>query len=106
VIIARVVASVVSTEKHPHYKGHKILVVQPLDAQGKAKGKSLVAVDGVQAGIGDRVLVVDEGGSARTVIGDESAVTIRTAICAIVDRVDFKRNNAPADAGANGGFGQ
>ena len=89
-IIARVVASVVSTEKHPHYKGQKILVVQPLDAQGKAKGKSLVAVDGVQAGIGDRVLVVDEGGSARTVIGDESAVTIRTAICAIVDRVDIE----------------
>jgi len=89
-MLARVVASVVSTEKHPHYKGHKILVVQPLDAQGKAKGKSLVAVDGVQAGIGDHVLVVDEGGSARTVIGDESAVTIRTAICAIVDRVDVE----------------
>ena len=89
-MLARVVASVVSTEKHPHYKGHKILVVQPLDAQGKAKGKSLVAVDGVQAGIGDHVLVVDEGGSARTVIGDEAAVTIRTAICAIVDRVDVE----------------
>ena len=89
-MLARVVASVVSTEKHPHYKGHKILVVQPLDAQGKAKGKSLVAVDGVQAGIGDHVLVVDEGGSARTVIGDEAAVTIRTAICAIVDRVDIE----------------
>jgi microcompartment protein CcmK/EutM len=90
VIIARVVASVVATEKHPHYKGHKILVVQPLDGQGKAKGRSLVAVDGVQAGIGDRVLVVDEGGSARVVIGDESAMTVRTAICAIVDRVDIE----------------
>ena len=89
-MLARVVASVVSTEKHAHYKGHKILVVQPLDAQGKAKGKSLVAVDGVQAGIGDRVLVVDEGGSARVVIGDESAMTVRTAICAIVDRVDLE----------------
>ena len=96
-IIARVVASVVSTEKHPHYKGQKILVVQPLDAQGNPKGKSLVAVDGVQAGIGDRVLVVDEGGSARTVIGDESAVTIRTAICAIVDRVDIE-TDGPARA--------
>ena len=46
-MLARVVASVVSTEKHPHYKGQKILVVQPFDAQGKAKGKSLVAVDRV-----------------------------------------------------------
>jgi microcompartment protein CcmK/EutM len=89
-MLGRVVANVVSTEKHPHYKGHKILVVQPIDAEGKPRGKSLLALDGVQAGIGDRVLVVDEGGSARTVIGDESAVTVRTAICAIVDRVDIE----------------
>jgi len=90
VTLARVVANVVSTEKHPHYRGHKILVVQPVDPQGKPKGKSLLAVDGVQAGIGDLVLVVDEGGSARSVIGEESAVTIRTAICGIVDRVDIE----------------
>jgi microcompartment protein CcmK/EutM len=88
-ILARVVANVVSTEKHPHYLGQKILVVQPLDAGGRPRGRSLLAVDGVQAGIGDRVLVVDEGGSARLVIADETAVTIRTAICGIVDRVDM-----------------
>ena len=88
-MLARVVANVVSTEKHPHYKGQKILVVQPVDPEGKPKGRSLLAVDGVQAGIGDLVLVVDEGGSARAVIGDESAVTVRTAICGIVDRVDI-----------------
>ena len=88
--LARVVANVVSTEKHPHYRGQKILVVQPVDPAGKAKGKSLLAVDGVQAGVGDLVLVVDEGGSARGVIKDESAVTIRTAICAIVDHVDIE----------------
>jgi microcompartment protein CcmK/EutM len=67
--LARVVANVVATEKHPHYKGLKILVVQ--------------------AGVGDLVLVVDEGGSARAVLGDESLVTIRTAICGIVDRIDI-----------------
>ena len=93
-MLARVVANVVSTEKHPHYKGHKILVVQPIDPEGKPKGRSLLAVDGVQAGIGDRVLVVDEGGSARAVIGDESAVTIRTAICAIVDSINAAENTA------------
>jgi microcompartment protein CcmK/EutM len=88
VTLARVVASVVSTEKHEHYRGQKIMVVQPVDPEGNPKGKSLVAVDGVQAGIGDLVLVVDEGGSARMTIGDADAVTIRTAICGIVDRVD------------------
>ena len=86
-ILARVTASVVSTEKHPHYKGWKILAVQPLDGELRPKGRSLLALDGVQAGVGD--LVVDEGGSARLVVGDEKAVTIRTAICGIVDRVDM-----------------
>jgi microcompartment protein CcmK/EutM len=88
VIIAKVVATVVSTEKHPHYRGHKILAVQPVDPEGRPKGRTLLAVDGVQAGIGDTVLVVDEGGSARAVIGEEGAVTIRTAVCAIIDHVD------------------
>ena len=87
-ILARVVGTVVSTEKHPHYRGHTILVVQPVDPRGAPKGRSLLAVDGVQAGIGDTVLVVDEGGSARAVIGEESALTIRTAVCGIVDHVD------------------
>ena len=87
-IIAKVVATVVSTEKHPHYRGHKILAVQPVDPEGRPKGRMFLAVDGVQAGIGDTVLVVDEGGSARAVIGEEAALTIRTAVCAIVDRVD------------------
>ena len=91
-IVGKVVASVVSTEKHPHYVGHKLLMVQPLDAYGKPKGKALLAVDGVQAGVGDRVLVVDEGGSARSVIGDEGALTIRTAICGIIDRIDIEED--------------
>jgi ethanolamine utilization protein EutN len=91
-MLGKVVANVVSTEKHPHYLGHKLLMVQPIDAQGAYKGKSILAVDGVQAGIGDIVIVVDEGGSARNVVEDEDAVTIRTAICGIVDRIDIEEN--------------
>ncbi len=86
--LARVTGTVVSTEKHPHYAGRKILVVQPVTPDGAPKGRSLLAVDAVQAGVGDLVLVVDEGGSARAAIRDEAAVTIRTAVCAIVDSVD------------------
>ncbi len=88
--LGRVVASVVSTEKHPHYVGKKILAVQPLDGEGRPRGACVLAVDGVQAGVGDLVLVVDEGGSARSAIGDEGALTVRTAICGIVDRVDIE----------------
>jgi microcompartment protein CcmK/EutM len=92
--LARVVASVVATEKHAHYRGRTILVVQPVGPDGAAKGRSFLAVDGVQAGVGDLVLVVDEGGSARAVIGDEAALTVRTAICGIVDRVDIEDREA------------
>ena len=88
--LARVIGNVVSTEKHPQYRGYKILVVQPIDPQGKPKGRSFLALDGVQAGIGDRVLVVDEGGSARSVLRDEGAVTVRTVACGIVDRIDVE----------------
>jgi microcompartment protein CcmK/EutM len=86
--LAVVTGNVVSTEKHPHYEGQKILIVQPIDAAGRPKGKPLLAVDGVQAGPGDRVIVVDEGGSARQAVGASEAMTIRTAICGIVDSVD------------------
>ena len=88
--LGRVVASVVATEKHPDYVGKKLLVVRPVGPGGAPKGKSMLAVDGAQAGIGDLVLVVDEGGSARWVIGDETALTVRTAVCGIVDRVDIE----------------
>ncbi len=89
-IIAMVLGNVVSTEKHPHYKGKKVLIVQPIGPDGQAKGKSFLAVDGVQAGVGDRVLVVDEGGSARLVVSDEAGTTIRAAVCGIVDHVDVE----------------
>jgi ethanolamine utilization protein EutN len=92
-IVGKVVANVVATVKHRHLVGRKLLMVQPLDADGTPKGKPLLAVDGVQAGIGDRVLVVDEGGSARSVLGDEEAMTIRTVICGIVDSVDVEVNS-------------
>jgi microcompartment protein CcmK/EutM len=87
--LARVSGVVVSTEKHAHYRGHKLLLVQPVGPDGTPKGKPLVAVDGAQAGIGDLVLVIDEGGSARQVVGDADAVTVRTAVCGIVDSVDL-----------------
>lgn len=87
-VLARVKGNVVSTEKHPQYVGYKILVAELVGPDGTPSGKSLLALDGVQAGVGDLVLLVDEGGSARQVLGDPGAVTIRTVVAAIVDRVD------------------
>jgi microcompartment protein CcmK/EutM len=84
--LGRVVATVVATVKHPVLAGHKILVVQPIDPQGRAKGKTLIGLDTVQAGVGDTVLVLDEGNSSRLILGDPGAA-VRTVVVGIVDQV-------------------
>jgi len=89
-ILAKVIGQVVSTVKLKVFKGFKLLIVQPLDADEKPKGKSMLVVDTVQAGIGDVVLVIDEGNSARIVIGDALA-PIRSVIVGIVDEIQTDR---------------
>jgi len=88
-ILGKVVGNVVATMKHQDYAAYKLLVVQPVDQTGAAKGKSLLALDAVQAGIGDTVLVIDEGGSARAVLDAPDNRTIRTAITGIVDEISL-----------------
>lgn len=85
--LARVIGTVTATAKHPHYRGRRILVVQPMKPDGSAAGRSLLAVDAVRAGIGDQVLLFDEGGSARAMLGYDDGVTIRTVVGGIVDTV-------------------
>ena len=82
--IARVLGTVVSTVKHEAYQGKKILVVQPLDLQGEGQGGSLLALDEVQAGAGDTVLVLNEGSGARQILKDDLA-PVRAIIMGIVD---------------------
>ncbi len=86
-VLARVIGTVVCTVKDERYAGRRIMVVQPVDANGTKQGKSMLAVDGVQSGVGDLVVVFDEGGSARAILDCSSCVTIRTVIGAIVDTV-------------------
>lgn len=87
--IARVIGNVVATVRHPVYAGHKLLVVQPLDLDGAAHGRSYIALDFVQAGKGDRVLVTNEGNAGRQMLGDDQA-PVRSVIVAIVDAVDVR----------------
>jgi microcompartment protein CcmK/EutM len=85
-ILGRVVGTVVSTIKLDIYKGYKILVVRPVDPQGKPAGRTVLAIDTVQAGVGDTVLVIDEGNSARVIINDAMA-PVRCVVAGIVDDV-------------------
>jgi len=91
-ILAKVIGHVVSTIKLNVFKGFKLLLVQPVDADGKPKGKVLLVLDTVQAGIGDMVLVMDEGNSARAIVGDSFA-PIRSLIVGIVDEVRLTGEN-------------
>jgi microcompartment protein CcmK/EutM len=84
--IGRVVGTVVSSVKIPALEGAKILVVQPVKPDGSAAGRTLLAVDTVQAGVGDTVLVLDEGNSSRMILGNPDA-PVRTVIAGIVDEV-------------------
>jgi len=65
-LIARVIGELVATYKHPSHEGLKILMVQPLNLDGTDRGVALVALDAVDAGVGDKVLVVTEGFGACT----------------------------------------
>lgn len=93
--LCRVLGSVVSTVKHPTYEGRKLLVVQPLDERGQAAGSSFLAVDRVQAGAGDVVLVNSEGGGARLLIGVEK-LPLRSLIVGVVDHVHVTAGAKPA----------
>ncbi|TVQ39706.1 MAG: hypothetical protein EA384_05600 [Spirochaetaceae bacterium] len=86
-IAGRVVGTITATAKHPVLVSHKLLMVRPLNAAGQAEGKSTVALDMVQAGVGDTVLLLDEGNSARTILNDGQA-PVRAVIVGIVDTID------------------
>ncbi|MCS6913089.1 MAG: EutN/CcmL family microcompartment protein [Myxococcales bacterium] len=86
--LCRVLGPVVSTAKHPVYQGRKLLAVQPLDEHGQASGASMVAIDDVQAGRGDVVLVLQEGNGVRQLLRLGEQVPVRSLIVGIVDRVE------------------
>jgi len=85
--LGKIVGNVVTTMKHEVLTGHKLLIVQPVDKEGKARGKTLVALDFVQAGIGDTVLVIEEGNSGRMILGDSMA-PVRSVVAGVVDSVE------------------
>jgi ethanolamine utilization protein EutN len=87
VTLCRVEGSVVATIHHPSFDGRKLLIVQPLDETGATAGESFLAVDMVQAGVGDTVLVNREGGGNRQLLGMGANVPIRSLIVGIVDQV-------------------
>jgi ethanolamine utilization protein EutN len=89
-LIARVVGEIVATAKAPSHVGQKALLVQPLNLDGSDQGDPLVAMDAVDAGEGDRVLVVTEGWSAMTAV-DRPNSPIDMAIVGVIDSVNIDK---------------
>ena len=89
--IARVIGTVVSTQKHRKFDGAKLLLVQPLNLDGTPRGVALLAIDGVGAGVHEKVLVVLEGRAAGEVLGRKAA-PVDAAIIGIIDQVEYDAN--------------
>ena len=95
--VANVVGTVVSTINFPFFDGKPLMICDLVTADGRVDGYT-IAVDVVGAGVGETVLVLDEGNSARQVFGLESG-PIRAVIVGIVDQVDLKVPEPGADTG-------
>jgi ethanolamine utilization protein EutN len=86
--IGRVIGTVVATQKHRKFEGAKLLLVQPLNMDETPRGVALLAVDGVGAGVHEKVLIVLEGRAAGEALGRKAA-PVDAAIVGIVDDVEF-----------------
>jgi len=88
VFVGQVVGDIVSTINHPVYDNRRLLLVDRLDESGKPSGGYLIAMAAVDAGIGQRVLVLDEGNGARQILGSTTA-PVRSVVVGVVDSVDL-----------------
>ena len=86
-ILARVVGTVVATQKHPKFEGAKLLLVQPITLDDKPRGTTLLAIDSLGAGVHEKVLIVMEGRAAGELLGKKAA-PVDAAVIGIVDTVD------------------
>lgn len=88
--LAKIKGNIVSTQKNLNLKSHKLLLVHPIDLNGNYIGKKdSIALDIIDAGIGDTVLVAKEGGAVKQILGHKNA-PVNTIIIAIVDDLDVQ----------------
>ncbi len=91
-ILARVLGNIVATQKNERYEGARVMLCQQITPEGDEMDKTLLALDAVDAGVGDTVLIVQEGWSASTVATGKAGAAIDSAIVGVVDRIDLLEN--------------
>ena len=88
-LIARIIGDVPATHKHPSHEGQKLLLVQPVELDGQTpRGDAVIAVDAVDAGLGDLVLLVTEGYSAMTSVNRPES-PIDMPVLGVIDSLDL-----------------
>jgi microcompartment protein CcmK/EutM len=91
-ILAKVKGNLVSTQKNSYLVGQKLLLVHPIDLNDNYIGKNdVVAIDVVDAGIGDTVLLVQEGKAVQQILGHKNA-PVHSIVVAVVDSIDVNNN--------------
>ncbi len=84
--LARVEGYLTATRKHPSFEGWRLVICQPIGREGKPEGVPQVAIDGLGAGMHERVLISSDGAAARKAVGDEQS-PVRWILIGIVDEV-------------------
>lgn len=86
-LIGRVIGEVVATQKHASHEGRKVLVVQPLNLDGSDRGDAVLALDAVDAGVGDRILLATDGWAASSAVG-RPQTPIDMAVIGFIDQIE------------------
>jgi ethanolamine utilization protein EutN len=87
-LLGKVIGDVVATQKNSRYEGARVMVVQPINPDGTPRGATMLALDAVDSGEGDVVIVVQEGWGASTAATGEPGAAIDSAIVGVVDFIE------------------
>jgi ethanolamine utilization protein EutN len=88
-ILARVLGNIIASQKNARYENARIMLCEQITAEGEATGPTLLALDSVDAGIGDTVLIVQEGWGASTAATGTPGAAIDSAIIGVVDHIEL-----------------
>ena len=91
-ILARVLGNIVATKKNQRYEGASIMLCQHVTPEGEETAMTVLALNAVDAGVGDTVLIVQEGWSASTTATGKPGAAIDSAIVGVVDYVDLLKD--------------
>ena len=89
-LIGRVIGELVATHKHPSHEGCKVLIVQPLNLDGSDRGDAVLALDAVDAGVGDRILLSTDGWASSSAVGRPQS-PIDMAVIGFIDEIEILR---------------